>query len=87
MSLERLDNQGPYSPENCVWANAKSQANNRTSNLLVSIQGEVMTATQASESVGLAPGTVYARKRKGWPEADWFKPVGYKRNKPKKVTI
>ncbi len=50
--LERVDNNGPYSPENCVWATAQRQARNRRSNLPIRINGETMCLRAWAEKYG-----------------------------------
>src|SRR5215472_16820652 len=42
-TLERKNNDGPYSPENCVWASYKDQANNRRRNTSVTIGQDTKT--------------------------------------------
>jgi hypothetical protein len=66
-SLERLDVDGNYCPENCVWATAKEQQRNRRNNLRVEWKGETRPLAEWCEKLGLSYARTHARLRKGQP--------------------
>lgn len=64
-TIERKDNDGPYSPDNCVWADRKTQGRNTSSNLIVSFGGERVPLAVACERLGLKRNAVYMRMHRG----------------------
>lgn len=65
-TLERRDNDGPYSPDNCVWATRKQQSNNTSTNRLITFAGQTRTLSQWSEHMGISPSVMRSRLLK-WP--------------------
>lgn len=74
LTLDRIDGNKGYSPENCRWATQKEQANNTSVNVNITINGETRTLKQWSEFYGLPYSTVKARLRNGWPVERLFIP-------------
>lgn len=66
-TLDRIDVNGDYTPENCRWANAKQQANNKRSNHLIEMNGETRTLQSWCTQFGLEPSKVRYRLKRGWP--------------------
>jgi hypothetical protein len=65
-TLERVDNNKGYSPDNVVWADRNTQARNKRNNVLLTVNGETRCLTEWSELTGIKVATLWARVKRGW---------------------
>lgn len=64
-SVERKNNDGPYSPENCRWATKAEQDSNKRTSIKVTIKGRTQTVAQWADELKINRKTVYARIQRG----------------------
>lgn len=64
-TLDRIENSKGYSPENCRWASAAEQSNNRRSNVMITAFGKTQNILAWSRETGINYGTLRGRIVKG----------------------
>lgn len=70
MTLNRINNDGAYCPENCEWASAKTQNRNRGNNRIIEFDGKSQCLTAWAEEIGMTREALRNRLNKGWSVED-----------------
>jgi hypothetical protein len=74
-TLDRRDNDGPYTPDNCRWATWITQGNNKRTNVFIDTPKGRMTIADAARLFDMKYVTLYKRYKDGWSQRRMFGPV------------
>lgn len=83
MSLDRRNNNGNYTPNNCKWSTRKDQSNNQRTNRLITFKNKTLTLSQWADKLNIRAKVICDRINKlKWPIKKAFTTPVRKHKKP-----
>lgn len=68
--IDRIDNSGPYSPDNCRWVDQATNKQRTRSTRLITANGETKHLAAWARSLGCNPAAIIARIKAGMSEEE-----------------
>ncbi len=85
-SIDRKDNNGDYSPENCRWSTRIEQGRNRRNNHLIEFNGVTKTMSDWAREFGIHTDTLKRRIYSGWTTQRALQPLIYEKKRKRNGT-
>lgn len=70
LTIDRINNDKGYYPENCRWATRKEQSMNRSVNVKIKVNGKYKTPEDINKDTGIKINTIYTRRFRGMSDED-----------------